>query len=63
MAKPKSDDGMIVFLATIPDVKSAFQADQDTIRVTLELPSQYRAQGLKLADMFGKVLEVAVKEH
>ena len=51
------------FLASIPDIKSAFQADADEVRVMLSVPGEYRAEAMKLAGMFGVVLEVAIREH
>ena len=53
----------VSFLAHIPDIKTAFQADCDVVRVTFEIPKEYRSEAMKLADMFGRVLEIAVREH
>jgi len=53
----------ICFVGYIPNIKSAFQADGDEVRVTLAIPLMFRAQGLKLAEMFDKQLEVMIKER
>ncbi len=58
-----AEDKAIIFLATMPNQKSAFNADGDTVTIKLEIPRTYREQGLKMAQMFDKVLEVGIKEH
>ena len=61
--KQDKDDSAILFKATIPPIKSAFQADGDVVRVTFEIPKQFRAEGLRLAGMFDRVLNVGVEEE
>ncbi len=58
-----NNDSAIMFKATIPPIKSAFQADGDVVRVTFEIPKQYRNQGLRLAGMFDRVLNIGVEEE
>ena len=56
-------EGKIEFVCYIPDLKSAFQADVDEVRVMLSIPKIYRSQAMRMADMFEKQLKVTVEEY
>ncbi len=58
-----NDAPKIEFVCSIPPLKSAFQADNDVVRVVFEIPRTNREQAMRLAGMFDKALWVTVEEH
>ena len=60
---PETEATPIIFVGYLPDLKTAFQADGDEIRIMIAIPQVFREQGMRLAGMFGKQLGVMKKEH
>jgi hypothetical protein len=46
----------------MPPTKSAFKADNDEVEIILRIPAIFRLQGLQMASMFDKELDVMIKE-
>jgi hypothetical protein len=48
------------FVGSLPDIQSAICGGQDGLRIKLDIPEQYKGEGVKLHTMFGKPLRITI---